>query len=429
MDDIFHIYVTIDTKIFSDFEDNLFKNEGDNEDIESETEDQVGLSDDIGEDRLGDKSDEVGEVFGYESKSDDEFLNDLGDEISNAKLARAIKSNPFKKLKGCPWRLHAYNVNDETTMQVKTYKNEHTCHRIYKSQEARVEWIASKFQVLIKNNPDIKCGVVSDLLRDHYNVTVDAQRLYKAKKRALEVFIKEHEECFKHLREYAIMVQQCNPGLAVYIHLKEETSIFQRMFVNFETQMKGFIGGCMPFIGIDGCHLKGSYGGVILSAIALVVNSGLYPLAYCICKGETLLRWSWFLEQLHLFLKYPDDRPICFMNDRQNRMIKALNIYWPHASIRHAFDPSIKYDHVTNNMIEAFNSMLKDFRFMTYLSLTEFIKRIVMSRFQLRKEECSNWKNDIPPAMNKKILENSVESRILRTLHSGEEKYEIVGCN
>ena len=57
--------------------------------------------------------------------------------------------------KGCPWRIHASNVGDDTTMQVKTYKNEHTCHRIYKSKEARSKWIVRKFQVFMKSNPGI----------------------------------------------------------------------------------------------------------------------------------------------------------------------------------------------------------------------------------------------------------------------------------
>ncbi|KAK2655857.1 hypothetical protein Ddye_008909 [Dipteronia dyeriana] len=73
----------------------------------------------------------------------------------------------------CPWRLHASIVGDDTTMQVKNYNNEHTYHGIYKSQEARSKWIASKFEVLVKNNPSIQCGVFSDLLRDQFNVSVD----------------------------------------------------------------------------------------------------------------------------------------------------------------------------------------------------------------------------------------------------------------
>ncbi|KAK2654282.1 hypothetical protein Ddye_014138 [Dipteronia dyeriana] len=84
---------------------------------------------------------------------------------------------------------------------------------------------------------------------------------------------------------------------------------------------------------------------------------------------------------------------------------------------RHAFDNSIKCDHVTNNMTEAFNSMRKDFRARTYLGLMEYIRRMMMSRFQLRKEECSKWGNGIPPAVNKKIKENS------------QGKYEMLGMN
>ncbi|KAK2648900.1 hypothetical protein Ddye_016389 [Dipteronia dyeriana] len=67
-------------------------------------------------------------------------------------------------------------------MQVKTYNNKHECHRVYRSEEARSKWIASKFETIVKNNPDIKCGVIANLLKEQFNVNVDAQRLYKAKK-------------------------------------------------------------------------------------------------------------------------------------------------------------------------------------------------------------------------------------------------------
>ncbi|TXG62183.1 hypothetical protein EZV62_013546 [Acer yangbiense] len=442
---------------------------------------------------------------GYQSNSEDEFFSDSDDERDDSKVQIVMKSNSFKQLVGCPirfevgqthdsvytlrslltdyaihegfnfkkikndknmltwaclaencpWRLHASIVSDDTTMQVKTYNSNHTCHRIYKSQEARAKWISSKFEVLVKNNPRIHCGVISDLLRDQFNVTVDTQRLYKAKRRALEVLLKEHTECFSHIRGYAVMVQQCNPGSAAYIRLQTDTSIFQRLFVCFEAQKMGFLEGCRPFIGIDGCHLKGPYGGVLLSAVALDANSGLYPLAYCICEGETLLSWSWFLRQLRCFLKYPEDRPICFMSDKQKGVIGALKMYWPKASVRfcarHIYANFNKqysgqkmrklfwkaskigdkheFKKCLQDIGKAFNSMLKDCRSKNYLGLMEYIRRMVMSRFQLRKEECSRWGTVIPLAVNKKIKENSVECRVLRTLHSGQGKYEMLGLN
>lgn len=49
---------------------------------------------------------------------------------------------------------------------------------------------------------------------------------------------------------------------------------------------KGFIDGCRPFIGMDGCHLMGPYGGVLISAVALDGNNGLFPLALAVVEGE-----------------------------------------------------------------------------------------------------------------------------------------------
>ncbi|KAK2642854.1 hypothetical protein Ddye_024617 [Dipteronia dyeriana] len=188
--------------------------------------------------------DEIGnnDLFeSYQSTSEDEFFNESDHEIDYSKLALVTKSIPFKKLVGapirfevgqthdsvytlrelltdyaiwesfnfkkikndtnrltwaclaekCPWRLHASIIGDETVMQVKTYNNEHTYHRIYKSQEVRSKWIASKFEILVMNNPSTQCEVISDILKDQFNVCSDPQRLYKANMRALEVLLEE----------------------------------------------------------------------------------------------------------------------------------------------------------------------------------------------------------------------------------------------
>ncbi|KAL5846135.1 hypothetical protein ACOSQ3_009659 [Xanthoceras sorbifolium] len=181
---------------------------------------------------------------------------------------------------------------DGVTMMVRTYNDSHECTRVYKNEEAKVKWIASKFEWLVKCNPDIKIGVIADLLRDKFKVNVDIQRLYKAKRKALDGLGKEHSECFRHFSKFAYMVGQCNPGLAAYIRTQQPEPTFQRFFLCFEAKKKGFLEGCRPFIGVDGCYLKEPYQGVLLSAIALDANSGLYPLAFCICEGETLQSWT-----------------------------------------------------------------------------------------------------------------------------------------
>ncbi|KAK1582911.1 hypothetical protein Q3G72_019481 [Acer saccharum] len=55
---------------------------------------------------------------------------------------------------------------------------------------------------------------------------------------------------------------------------------------------------------------------------------------------------------------------------------------------RFAYDPVLRCDHVTNNMTKAFNNMLGTYRAASYLDLLKFIRRMVMRKFNERKEEC-----------------------------------------
>ena len=322
---------------------------------------------------------------GYESKSDDEYFSDSELEPEQVRIAKLMKGVPFKKMMsgeikfevgqtfdnaeqmrevfreyaiqegvtldrvkndlvrqtykckedGCPWRAHGSRLLDGITFKIKTLVDIHECHRIYNNKETKVSWIASKFENLVKRNPSICVKVLSDLLREKYKVSVDIQRLYKAKKVALEGLAKDHAQSFGKLRRYAYMVNQSNPGSAVYISTQDPQPTFHRMFLSFKAQRLGFLDGCRPFIGVDGCHLKGPYGGVLLSAVALDANSGLFPLAVCICEKETQSSWEWFLCNLKIHLKFPSDRNLTFMSDRQKGVIQALQKHFPCANRRY----------------------------------------------------------------------------------------------
>ncbi|KAK2656891.1 hypothetical protein Ddye_009943 [Dipteronia dyeriana] len=100
---------------------------------------------------------------------------------------------------------------DKMTFMIKTLEDGHECHRVYNNKEAKVKWIASKFENLMKTNPSVSVKVIGDLLRENYKVSMNVQRLYNAKKRALAGLAKDHANCFDLLRRYAYMVNQSNP--------------------------------------------------------------------------------------------------------------------------------------------------------------------------------------------------------------------------
>ena len=55
------------------------------------------------------------------------------------------------------------------------------------------------------------------------------------------------------------MINTVDKGSKVILQteMADETSQpkFKRMYVSFNAQKVGFLGGCRPFIGLDGCHI------------------------------------------------------------------------------------------------------------------------------------------------------------------------------
>ena len=76
--------------------------------------------------------------------------------------------------------------------------------------------------------------------------------------------------------------------------------------------------GCRAFLGFDGCHLKGSYGSVLLSAVGLDGNNGLFPVAFAVVESETKESWCFFFEWLSEMLDgFQEVKSWNFMTDRQ----------------------------------------------------------------------------------------------------------------
>ena len=93
----------------------------------------------------------------------------------------------------------------------------------------------------------------------------------------------------------------------------------RRFFLSFLAQRQGYLEGYRLFIGLDGCHLNGSFVEALLSLlsdVALDANNGLFLIGIYICEGETTETWSWFLSLLHEQVRESELRTISFMIDR-----------------------------------------------------------------------------------------------------------------
>ena len=69
-------------------------------------------------------------------------------------------------------------------------------------------------------------------------------------------------------------------------------------FICLAVCSRGFLVGCHPCIGLDICHLKGKFNGVLAAATSIDGNNGMYPVAYAVLESENTKSWTWFLESL-----------------------------------------------------------------------------------------------------------------------------------
>ena len=70
------------------------------------------------------------------------------------------------------------------------------------------------------------------------------------------------------------------------------------MYVCLKACKVGFLFGCRPFIGVDGCYLKGPYPGMLLVAVSMDGNHNIYPVAWAVVETENTETWCWFKDLL-----------------------------------------------------------------------------------------------------------------------------------
>ncbi|KAF9602671.1 hypothetical protein IFM89_030559 [Coptis chinensis] len=82
-----------------------------------------------------------------------------------------------------------------------------------------------------------------------------------------------------------------------YRHLKNDKEMLILECKDFNCQWK--VTGCRPVIGLDGCFLKGKYGGCCLTSIGLDAMNGLFPIGFYVCKGENKDTWRFCFRHMY----------------------------------------------------------------------------------------------------------------------------------
>ncbi|VVA41792.1 PREDICTED: LOC18777017 isoform, partial [Prunus dulcis] len=97
---------------------------------------------------------------------------------------------------------------------------------------------------------------------------------------------------------------------------------------------RGFKMNCRPFIGLDACHLKGVYGGQLLTAIGIDPNNETWVLASAVVEMETRESWTWFIDLLAKDVDIVNSHGWAFISDKQKGLPGAFEDIVPNAKTR-----------------------------------------------------------------------------------------------
>ncbi|WOL04557.1 hypothetical protein Cni_G13278 [Canna indica] len=141
-----------------------------------------------------------------------------------------------------------------------------------KNRQATVEWLSNYYMESFKE------------------IQIREAKCYRVITVALERLRGSVEEHYALLGPYLAELRKVNPTFLFSIVCDSELigapPIFKRLYIGFDALKKGFLDGCRPIIGLDGCFLKTFLRGQLLTVVDTDGNNQMFPISWAVVEGE-----------------------------------------------------------------------------------------------------------------------------------------------
>ncbi|XP_059669101.1 uncharacterized protein LOC132314232 [Cornus florida] len=220
----------------------------------------------------------------------------------------------------------------------------------------------------------------------------------------------------------------------------------------------GFKLGCRPLIGVDGCFLKGPYGGHLLSAVSIDSNGQMFPVVFVVVESETRGSWEWFVGEFQDVVEPYHD--ITFISHRQKGLVETFDSLMEGSDhkfcVRHLYDnfklrdlnveaydwstkvptklwarssftETSKNDILINNICESWNVVILEARDKPIIYMLEWIRRHRMLRFQCKKEWMHTQFGFLCPDIQKALNKVKQQATMCKVHYASKNKH-VVAC-
>ncbi|KAK9175760.1 hypothetical protein WN944_027767 [Citrus x changshan-huyou] len=322
------------------------------------------------------------------------------------------------------------------------------------------KWIREKIKSKVVVDPHVKIYVLYEFMQETFGVRIGNLKLYRARERARTYIHGDHARGYKDLFQYAAVILKYDPDAICKVLCdavtRPEKMLFQRFFMAFLAQRNALHNGCRSYIGLDGCHLKSKYGGVLLAAVSMDANNGMVPLAIAVDRQNGLLgaiRNTWptaFYRPCarHIYFNFSKDHPGVTLRNLFWRAVNSTNKFdhaaameklkkekleawqWLERELagftwsRYAYDKNCKVNRTSNNTSECFNSWILPHRDKSCLTMLEEIRCMFMILFTEIRKKAQSWSN-IPPRVKKELDDAYETGSKMTAMASGDLHFQV----
>ncbi|GLT48371.1 hypothetical protein SLA2020_220020 [Shorea laevis] len=230
------------------------------------------------------------------------------------------KQRVICKAPNCPWYISATLQKRDGSFKVVALVKEHICIKDNKNPMVTTKQLAKHHNQRIKAVPGIRIRELIDFTRIELNALVKKDKMARARRMVHQELEGNYKDEFKVLRGWAKLLLESNPGTSIHFEdVKYPTDPipdFRRMYVCIAALKHGWLAGCRPIIGIDGCFLKGICQGILLSAVGRDGNEQMYPIAWAVVESENKDSWIWFLRHLKVDINMVDGTGLTIISDQ-----------------------------------------------------------------------------------------------------------------
>ncbi|XP_050241351.1 uncharacterized protein LOC126690281 [Quercus robur] len=240
-------------------------------------------------------------------------------------------------------------------------------------------------------------------MRDVY-VDLSINQVYRAKRKAREFILGDERLQYGKLRDYAEMIKVTDVGSKVILQTEitepNTQPKFKRMYVRYNAQKVGFLGGVQ---------------------------------ATCVVEQENKDSWVWFLQTFADDIGRQDELNLVFISNRQKGLIPAMEMLLP--TVEHRFCVKHIYNNFKVNFkglelkvalwSESFNSMILEVRDKPIIAMREWIRVRLMTRMYSKRSGIEKFTSDICPNIVQKLEQLKVDSKLFSAIPSRCYIYEV----